>query len=220
MNKIRIILADSNILIREGLKSLLKGLSEVEIIAEAEDSSFLISHISALKPDIIIIDYCSPMFKVEDISVILNVYPNVKILAITDNSEKKIVENALKAGVYSHIMKNCDKTEITDAVLNTHKGEKFFCGKVLDAIKDENISGKSLSCAPISLSGREVEIIQLIAEGLTNKQIADKLFLSTHTVMTHRKNIMNKLGINNTAGIVIYAIKENIISPNHFLFAS
>ncbi|MBL4651877.1 MAG: helix-turn-helix transcriptional regulator, partial [Flavobacteriales bacterium] len=89
----------------------------------------------------------------------------------------------------------------------------------LNAINEESLDARNSSCAPIKLSKRELEIIAMIADGMTNKDIAQKLFLSTHTVMTHRKNIMNKLGVKNTAGIVIYAVKENVISPNKYLFA-
>ena len=96
--------------------------------------------------------------------------------------------------------------------------ERFFCGKVLDVIGEDGEHEDFVSCEPVSLSLREIEIIQQVAAGQTNKQIADSLHLSAHTVMTHRKNIMNKLGINNTAGLVIYAVKENLISPNKFLF--
>ncbi len=83
-----------------------------------------------------------------------------------------------------------------------------------------DIDFESFTCEPVLLSERENEIITLIAEGLTNSQIADQLFLSTHTINTHRKNIMSKLGVKNTAGIVMYAVKTNLISPNKFLFAS
>jgi DNA-binding NarL/FixJ family response regulator len=105
----------------------------------------------------------------------------------------------------------------------TLKGGTFFCGKILDEIRRESIDvtdleGLELTCDPIVLSGRETEVLQLIAEGHTNTQIAEKLFLSAHTVTTHRKNIMAKLGVNNTAAIVMYAVKTGLVSPNKFLF--
>ena len=89
-----------------------------------------------------------------------------------------------------------------------------------DGVDLDDVQFEPMSCEPISLSTRELEVITLIAEGSTNTQIASKLFLSNHTVNTHRKNIMRKLGVNNTAGIVMYAVKSQLVSPNKFLFAS
>jgi len=111
-----------------------------------------------------------------------------------------------------------------NAVEETARGSKFFCGQILETIRKasidvEDIDFDSFSCEPIVVSDRENEIITLIAEGLTNIQIAEQLFLSSHTVNTHRKNIMAKLGVKNTAGIVMYAVKTNLVSPNKFLFA-
>ena len=126
----------------------------------------------------------------------------------------------MKAGVDSYIKKSCDLQEIIDAIHNTSKGVNFFCGKILEAIKKDSIevslltNSQEFSCDAVELSKREKEVLCLIAEGLTNTAIADKLFLSSHTVTTHRKNIMIKLGVNNTAGIVMYAVKSGIVSPN------
>ena len=124
----------------------------------------------------------------------------------------------------SYVKKDCDVGEILNAVKETGRGNKFFCGQILETIQrasiDVNdIDFESFSCEPIVLSERELGIIIHIAEGLTNTQIAEQLFLSPHTVNTHRKNIMAKLGVKNTAGIVMYAVKTNLISPNKFLFA-
>ncbi len=97
-----------------------------------------------------------------------------------------------------------------------------MCSKIVSNILEEEkleFSTES-SCHGLHISDREMEIVKLIAEGLSNKEVADKLFLSTHTVTTHRKNIMSKLGVNNTAGLVLFAVRENLVSPNHFLFSS
>ena len=95
-----------------------------------------------------------------------------------------------------------------------------MCGKIASAVlEDKSSSVTEYTCEGLNISDREMEIIKLIAEGLSNKEVADKLFLSTHTVTTHRKNIMNKLGLNNTAGLVLFAVRENLISPNHFIFS-
>ena len=98
-----------------------------------------------------------------------------------------------------------------------------MCGKIVNSILNNDAKtnrNTDYSCEGMNISDREIEIITLIAEGFSNKEVADKLFLSTHTVTTHRKNIMNKLGVNNTAGLVLFAVRENLVSPNHFLFSS
>jgi DNA-binding NarL/FixJ family response regulator len=125
----------------------------------------------------------------------------------------------------SYIKKDCDLQEISDAVLETAKGNKFFCGKILETINKANLDVDDidygvLTCDPVMMSERENEIIVLIADGYTNDQIAEMLFLSKHTVNTHRKNILFKLGVKNTAGIVMYAVKTQLVSPNKFLFAA
>ena len=124
----------------------------------------------------------------------------------------------------SYVKKDCDLSEIVNAVLETKKGNKFFCGQILETIQKaqidvNDIDFESFSCDAVILSERENEIIILIAEGYTNNKIAELLFLSNNTITNHRKNIMSKLGVKNTAGIVMYAVKTNLVSPNKFLFA-
>lgn len=216
MRKIRIFIADSNLLTRKGLKHIYEETNAIEVVSEADSSGELISKIVTANPDVVILDYLSPVFRMEDIETLKSIQPNLNIVAITETAEPRKIRKALEFGISGHVLKDCSRDEIVDVVYQTDKGERFFCGKVLEALDEEAEGGAS--CEPVSLSNREIEIIRCIAEGKTNKEIAEDLFLSTHTVMTHRKNIMNKLGINNTAGIVIYAVRENLISPNKFLF--
>lgn len=216
MQKIKIFIAESNLLIRKGLKQIYDEAEDMEVVSEADSSGELISKIVSANPDVVVIDYGTPVFRLEDIETLRNILPHLKIVAITEVANAVKVRSAMEYGINGHILKDCSRDEIEDVIYQTYKGEQFFCGKVLDALGEGD--GDNVSCEPVSLSNREIQIIGCIAEGKTNKQIADELFLSTHTVMTHRKNIMNKLGINNTAGIVIYAVRENLISPNKFLF--
>lgn len=226
MKKIKILVADNSFLIREGFRSLILNNEDFKLIGEAEKAEDLYEKMMLCRPDILLIDYTSNYFSTNDILVITKQYPTVKILAVTNPQNKETISKAIECGVLSHLLKDCGKEEVTEAIYFTARGEKFFCGKIIDPILKENTSSSSVkssegvSCDGIKLSNREIEIVQLVAEGLTNKQIADKLFLSTHTVTTHRKNIMSKLGINNTAGLVMFAIKENLVGPNKFLFAN
>ncbi len=221
----KVILADSNELSRIGLRTILATKTSFEVIGEATNSNELWLMCKNQDVDEILIDYSSEGFSIDIVPKILNKFPTINFIAITPEQSAKTLLNALRSGIKSYIKKDCSMKEIVDSVIETGKGNNFFCGKVLETIQKSNISIEDLdtdsfTCEPISLSERENEIIKMIAEGYTNVQIAEQLFLSNHTVNTHRKNILAKLGVNNTAGIVIYAVKTNIVSPNKFLFAS
>jgi DNA-binding NarL/FixJ family response regulator len=197
----------------------------VEIVAEAKSSLELIDIVKSFGTDLVLIDYTSNNFSIDVIPQILQKYPDVQIVAITPEQSAQTLVNALRSGVKSYVKKDCDSSEIILSVKETWRGNKFFCGQILETIRDasidvDDLGFESFTCEPITLSERELEIITLIAEGLTNNQIADGLCLSSHTINTHRKNIMAKLGVKNTAGIVMYAVKTNLVSPNKFLFAS
>ncbi len=223
---IKLLIADSNDLIRIGLRTVFSAHPDITVVGEATAQQDLKSGVSRLHPDVVIIDYSSPAFTIDAIPLLLQQHKKLRFVAITQNQSALSIVNAIKSGITSYVKKDCDIAEITDAVRETAAGNKFFCGTILELIKSESIdveqieNGSPLSCAPISLSERELEVIALIAEGYTNQQIADKLFLSSHTVNTHRKNIMGKLGINNTAGIVMYAVKSHLVSPNKYLFSA
>lgn len=220
-----VILADSNDLVRVGIRTILNSNGGFKIVGEARDKKELLEQIKNFPATVVVIDYTSAGFDIDVIPKITALDKNVKILAITPEQSAQTLVDALRSGVISYVKKDCDLGEIINAVEETGRGNKFFCGKILETIQrasiDVNdIDFESFSCEPVILSERENEIIVLIAEGLTNGQIAEQLFLSNHTINTHRKNIMAKLGVKNTAGIVMYAVKTDLISPNKFLFAA
>lgn len=221
----KLILADSNEIIRIGLRTLLSTERNIQIVGEARNNEELIALNKAFDANIILVDYTSKGFSIDVIPQILQKKPDLSVVAITPEQSAQTLVNALRSGVKSYIKKDCDSSEIIDSIRETWRGNKFFCGQILETIRDASIDVNdidfdSFSCEPITLSERETEIITMIAEGLTNVMIADALCLSNHTINTHRKNIMAKLGVKNTAGIVIYAVKTNLVSPNKFLFAA
>ena len=207
---IDILIANNNLIVGEGLKTILQSRLRNRVLGVVESKEALIQSSKRYFPDIVVIDYSHELFGVESIEAIKKIYKSSKILAITDVQPKQTILKALKTGVDSYLLDDCQKPEILEAIEDTYQGKQFYCGHVIDLISEN--TDDAHGCTGISLSERELEIIKLIADGLTNKEIADQLCLSTHTVNTHRKNIMNKLGIKNTAGIVIYAVKENIIN--------
>ena len=218
---IKVLVADGNYLARKGMCCLLlEGNTSSKLVGEASSHEDMLECMLIHQPDVLIIDYTSESFSLQSVAKALTACLTTKVLAITPNPDKNAINKAFSSGVKSYLLKECDEEEIIEAIHATAKGNKFVCGKILDRlVNGEQIEQlTAVSCDGGIVSEREMEIIKLIAEGNSNKEIAEKLFLSTHTVMTHRKNIMAKLGVNNTAGVVLFAVRENLISPNHFLF--
>ncbi len=215
---INILIADNSVLIQLGIKSLLKEIKEFNFINAANTKEELIALNKEIKPDIIIVDLESLFVNELEVSFIKKQNKNVFILGISKHISKQNIVNYLKSGVTSFLLKECDKNEIIDAINSTAQGLRFLCGKIAHAIasnEEINLTPnylKQISCEGLVVSEREIEVIKFIAEGLSNKQIADAMYLSTHTINTHRENIMNKLGINNTAGIVMFAVRNNILN--------
>lgn len=219
-----LILADSNDLMRLGLRTVLTAELNVTIVGEARNEKELVSQLASFGATVVLIDFTSEGFTIDTIQRISSKYSELKFLAVTSAQNAQTLVDALRSGVTSYVKKDCELSEIVDAVRETSRGNKFFCGQILETIQRANIDVNDLdfdsfSCEPVVLSERENEIIVLIAEGHTNEIIAEQLFLSKHTINTHRKNIMAKLGVKNTAGIVMYAVKTELVSPNKFLFA-
>jgi DNA-binding NarL/FixJ family response regulator len=224
MLKKSILIADSSTIGRIGLNAIINTMDGYDVGGEAENSEEVFALIEKNIPHIVIIDFLSDGFDIETVVEIRRNYPKVMLLAITPLQSGATLTNALRAGIDSYIKKSCDIPEVIDAIEKTSEGTSFYCGKILKKIRQESIDINDLetvdfSCDAIGLSKREKEVLGLIAEGYTNAKIAELLFLSSHTVTTHRKNIMHKLGVRNTAGIVMYAVKSGIVSPNKFLFS-
>ena len=220
---ISILIADSSPLFRLGLRTILEKKEGYEVCGEAESESVLLEMLAARTPDLLVVDCLAPGFSIDTVLRCSRLKRSPRMIAITVSQNGHTLTNALRAGITSYIKKDCSMSEVLEAIEVTSQGGTFFCGQILDAIRRESIDVTDIdsvdfSCDPVVLTEREIEVLVLISEGLTNVQIAEKLFLSNHTVNTHRKNIMQKLGVNNTASIVMYAVKSGFVSPNKFLF--
>jgi DNA-binding NarL/FixJ family response regulator len=216
---ISVLIADNNYLSRLGLYTLLSTSPNFEV-DYTEDDNFenLVSCIQKNKPKILVLDFQSLNFNSKQISTLTKTSKRLQILAITDYMNRSEMQSALDSGVRSYLLKECDKEEIIEALHATYNGERFLCGKVayflsnteeLEVLKPQL---DKVSCQGLGITDRELDVIRLISEGLSNKLIADKLELSTHTINTHRKNIMAKLSIPNTAGIVMFAVKNKLLA--------
>jgi len=210
-----IVVADNSVLMREGFKALMQASYSVNI-NEVTEKNGLLSALKKHKPQILVVDPVSMQITPTDVTQIKNQYKALQILAISPMLPKEEISLLLNAGVTSFLMEECYKQEICDAIDNTEQGTRFLCGQIIDALTAETgvvakTYSKKTSCEGFAVSDREIEIIKHIALGLSNKQIAEKLFLSFHTVHTHRKNVMQKLRVNNTAGVVMFAVKNNLL---------
>lgn len=218
-----IVIADSSPVFRHGLEQILLKRGNDTTVVHAESGEELQAVLIPNAPELVIIDCMAPKFSVDDVLACKRVHSGLKMLAITAAHSGQSIVHALRAGITSYVKKDCSMEEVLEAIDETSAGGTFFCGQILAAIEADSIPVDDLesadaSCDPIVLSNREIEVLTLISEGLTNVQIANKLFLSSHTVNTHRKNIMQKLRVNNTAAMVMYAVKSGFVSPNRFLF--
>lgn len=214
MQTIKIVLADPQFVTRAGIRTVLDQVAGFTIVSEVKNSSELAKEIKARQPDVVIIDYNLPgYFQIEDLKKIKLLSAKTRIMVISSDHNKNNIYKVLDGGVKNFITKECDSEEIIQAVYATAKGEKFFCAKVVDIILEKHFNIKNEHCEPSQLSQRELEVVQLIAEGLTGREIADRLFLSHHTISTHRKNILKKLHVNSTSELVLYAIRFGIVFP-------
>jgi DNA-binding NarL/FixJ family response regulator len=222
---IKVLIADKNFLSRVGLELLvgeLKGFGLVPSVCGDKDD--LVNQLFLSKPNLLITDHSSLGITPSELEGLVKKNTRTRFLVISEMPEKKDLNKLLGSGITSFLLKDCDKSEILEAINSTIKGEKFVCSKVLGymsaaaEIVTSNTFIKSLRCDGVPVTDREIDIIRCIAEGLSNKLIADRLKLSTHTVNTHRKNIMAKLGVNNTAGVVMFAVKNQLLETNFSLF--
>lgn len=220
---VRTLIADRSELSLIGMRSILSEAHRVELVGVARDAVAMQAMIVRHKPHVVLLDHTAEGFGAQSIKDGLKRSRTTKFVSITTAPSTATLMAAVRAGVTSYIRKDCDVQEIIDAITNTADGSKFFCGKVLDVLRKASVDverflQEPLSCAPVTLSDRECEVVTLIAEGKSYTRIAEELNLSSHTVIAHRRNIMQKLGVNNTAAVVLYAVKNGFISPNRFLF--
>jgi len=211
MSKTTIAIADAQYLIRVGLRHLIEQFEQFEIVGEAGCEKELIKILKNHSPRVVILDYQQPKnFDISSIEKIKSTSPESKILVISGDNEKENIFNVVQNGVSSFLTKSCDEEEIINAIKATAKQEKFFCNKILNFILEKSFA-KPEDCSPIPLSTREIEIVRLVVDGKIAKEIASQLNLSTHTIYTHRKNIMNKLELKSTSELVLYALEKGIV---------
>ncbi len=220
MKTIRILVVDDHALVREGIKAMLAGVDDFVITGEAENGIEAIDQLKKIAVDIVIMDISMPLMTgIEAIKIIAADFPAIKTIILTIHSEIEFIEQIYKSGATGCLYKNAGKSEFELAIRTIIKGERYFCMVLSDAIlkehfnKIENNNKNLLQPKDENpLTKREIEILKLLAEDMSNQAIADKLCISYRTIETHRKNIMQKLKLNSTIALVKYAIQKGIIS--------
>jgi DNA-binding NarL/FixJ family response regulator len=216
---ITVLLVDDHKIIRDGIKSLLEGVENIKIVGEASNGVEAIEFFKKQPADVVIMDIRMPeMSGIETTQYLTQNYPNVKVLALTMHDEEAFIYKMLNAGASGYLLKNVGKEEFVTAIQKVYKGDNYFsldlATKMITNMvltKSSDTSNEVIENEELQLTKREIEVIKLIAEGLTSQEIADKLFISPRTVDTHRRNLLQKLNVKNTAELIKFAIKHHIV---------
>jgi two-component system, NarL family, response regulator NreC len=212
---IKILLADDHKIMRDGLRKILQEQSDMEVIGEANSGRAAVDLAYRLVPDVIIMDISMPVMNgIEATRRIVAKAPQIKIIALSMHSDKRYVVEMLKAGALGYVHKMCQYEDLAIAIRAVIAQKSYFCPRELKTIGTEYIQTRSkrqLSVFSV-LTSREREVLQLVAEGKTTRQIASTLNVSIKTIETHRQQIMKKLGINSIAELTKYAIREGLTS--------
>jgi DNA-binding NarL/FixJ family response regulator len=214
---IKVILVDDHTIVRDGIKALLAGQEDIVIIGEASNGLDLLSLLKSGDPGVILLDISLPDYSgIELCEIIRREHPAIQVLFLSMYTSEEYIFNAIKAGAQGYLPKNISQAELLLAIRTVSQGSEYFSESISNVIlksyikkaKDrepENLNPEN------SLSKRELEILKLFAEGIPNPQIAEKLFISTRTVESHKNHIMQKLNLKSTVDLVKFAIKHQII---------
>ena len=212
----KIVLAEDHTILRAGLRALLTSREDFEVVGEAGDGREAVRIVDLHVPDLLIIDLSMPKLNgMEAIREIKGRHPQIKIIVLTVHKDDEYIFASLDAGANGYILKDASHNELVLAIEYVMGGKVFLSPSISDKVIDaylEKKKGKKTKSVFDLLTSREIEILKLIAEGHKNKEIADHLCISSKTVEKHRSNLMEKLGIRNTAALTAYAIEKGIVS--------
>ncbi|MHC4115524.1 MAG: response regulator [Planctomycetota bacterium] len=212
---IRILLADDHKITREGLRSLLEKQDDMEVVAEAQDGRIAIELVEEFKPDVVIMDVSMPDLNgIQATRQIVKRFTNTRVIALSMHSDTQFVSEMLKNGASGYLQKDCAFEELSRAIRNVVAGKTYLSPSISGGVVDDYLHRLSRSGSSASgvLTDRECEVLQLMAEGTSTKQIALKLHISTKTIETHRRQIMQKLDIYTVAELTKYAIRTGLTS--------
>jgi len=216
MARLRILLGDDHTIVRQGLRKIVEAVPDWEVVAEASDGREAVRLCQTCLPDVAILDIGMPLLNgIEATRQIVKRHPDVGVVILSMHSDEPYILRALQAGARAYLLKDAADTDLIRGVTAAASGKSFFSPVVAKVMLDDylrHLAHKGIVDRYESLSEREREIFQLIAEGRSNKEIADLLSVSPSTIETHRAHILQKLDVHSTAEIVLYAVRRGVIS--------
>jgi two-component system, NarL family, response regulator NreC len=210
---IRILIADDHTIVRSGVRLLLEAEPDIDVVGEALDGLQAVEFASRMQPDVILMDIAMPgLDGLEATRQIKTLFPDINVLVLTMHRSDEYFFEILKAGASGYLLKGADTSDLVKAIHSVQRGEVFLYPSMAQKLLREYINQTSTGpTAGPKLSPREVEILRMVADGYSNKEIADKLVLSSSTIHTHLGNLMNKLGLANRRELIQYARKQGLL---------
>ena len=216
MKKLRILLADDHTVMRTGLRALLERQPDMEVVGESENGRETVELAASLRPDVVVMDVGMPVLNgIEASKTIVTQSPRTAVVILSMHADESYVMRALSAGARGYLLKDSGAGDLISAIQAVSQGKSFFSPKVSRILAEDYVRVLKQKGAVDTydlLTGREREILQLLAEGKANKEVATDLNISTYTVETHRSHILQKLNLHNSAELVLYAVRKGIIS--------
>ncbi len=212
---VKILLADDHAIVRQGLRSLLEKESDIEVVGEAEDGRKAMQLVRELVPDIVVMDITMPNLNgIDATHEIMSEFPRIKVIALSTHSHKRFITGMLKAGASGYILKECLFDEFVQAMRTVIGGGTYLSPRITDAVVSDYVEclSTAVSSQLATLTDREHEVLQLLAEGKSTKQIALELHVSTKAIEANRRHIMEKLDIHSIAELTKYAVREGLTS--------
>jgi len=210
MKAIKVLISDFQFLTREGLIKLTESTQHFDLVGVLEDLEQSMEELTQLQPDVLILGYSHHQLDMNSAFTELIRMQSSNILIVTNEVEKKHIQNLLSFGVKGIVTKRCSQTEIIHAIESVAKSNRFFCNSILEIVMEpheEVLANHELT----GLSKRELEVLELIAKGYRTADIAEKLFVSIHTINSHRKNILKKLNLKSPAQLIVYALESKLV---------
>ncbi len=212
-DSIKVLVVDDHELFRKGVTMVLRKMNNVEVIGEAENGKEFLAMLNSHKPDVVFIDIKMPIMNgIEATEIATNRFPGIKIIALSMFGEEEYLHKIINAGAKGFLLKNSSISEIERAVNLVYNGKNCYSDDLLGYFTSKFINKKSKQDDFIRLTNRELEVLELVAKGLSNAEIADALFISKRTVDGHKANLISKTGSKNVVDLLIYSIKEGLVS--------
>lgn len=212
MARIRVLIADDHAIVRDGIKALLTLADDIEVVGEAGDGREAIERVAALEPDVVVMDIAMPgLGGLEATIEIKRTHPRTKVLVLSQYEDREYIRRFLKIGVSGYVLKKSAGTDLTGAIRAVFRGGLVLDPEVArEAMQDAGRANDSADPYE-SLTDREKQVLKLVAEGHSNKEIADLLTISVKTAMSHREHVMDKLGLHSRTDLIKFALREGII---------